>query len=72
MTGLWVRIERQGQWHTVELEELTPQEWRAYAAAQAPARGWVVAELLAAWIRTHVRDAGAGQYRRRQGAPRGA
>ncbi len=54
MTGAYVRIERAGRWQNVEFDELTPDEFDAFAAAQPEQRGWVWAKFLAQWIRDNV------------------
>ncbi len=61
MTGLYVRIYRDGRWQEVEIEYCTAEELLALAQ-QAPEEGWPWAIALARWIRRHV-TAQAGTFR---------
>jgi hypothetical protein len=54
MTGIYVRVHRDGSWHNLEIDQLTDAELEAFAAAQPVARGWPWAVELARWIRDHV------------------
>lgn len=56
ITGMYVRIERDGAWQNLEINELTDQELDAFAARQLPEYGWSWAKALARWIRDHVVD----------------
>ena len=56
MTGLYVRILRDGRGQTVELEDMTADEWPAFVATRPPEEGWAFARALALWIRDHVRE----------------
>lgn len=51
MTGIFLRIGRQGRWQAVALENLTAPEWAAFVATQSAADGWHWARRLAVWIR---------------------
>ncbi len=53
MTGAHVRIERDGKWQPIEIDQLTDQELERLAEEQ-PERGWVWATYLAKWIRDNV------------------
>jgi hypothetical protein len=54
MTGIYVRVRREGRWQNLEFDELTDGELDAFIAAQDPAKGWAWAKVLARWIREHV------------------
>jgi len=56
MTGIFVRIERDGHVADLEIDELTDDELARFVATLSPerARSWV--KSLAAWIRDQVRD----------------
>lgn len=53
MTGAYVRIERNGKWQPIEIDELTDIELEWFSA-QLPNDGWKWAKFLAAWIRDNV------------------
>jgi hypothetical protein len=60
MTGFTTRIQRDGRWTNLDLDELTDDElfrWSQTMLARAPTGGWSWAVSLAAWIRDHVREA---------------
>jgi len=50
MTNAFVRIQRDGKWQPVEIDQLTNGELDRLAQEQ-PQRGWVWAKFLAKWIR---------------------
>jgi len=56
MTGLYVRVHRDGAWQNLEYDQLTDAELEAFAAAQPVEQGWLWAMALARWIRDHVRE----------------
>jgi predicted small metal-binding protein len=56
MTGYFVRAYRDGKWQSLEIDQLTDEERKAFAESQ-PARGWTWAHALASWIRDNVKDA---------------
>jgi hypothetical protein len=56
MTGSYVRVQRDGHWQNVEIDQLTDAELDAFAATQ-PERGWAWAKFLSRWIREHVTEA---------------
>lgn len=56
ITGMFVRIERDGHWINVEINTLTDEELDQFALRQGSERGWVWAKVLARWIRDHVVD----------------
>lgn len=55
MTGIYVRIERDGRWLNLEVEQLTNAELTVFfASMDAPRlRSW--ARTLAGWIRDNVK-----------------
>ena len=55
MTGAFIRIERDGKWSNVEIDQLTDEELIEVAEAR-PEHGWKWAKFLAAWIRDHVKE----------------
>ena len=55
MTGVYVKIERDGRWQNVEIDQLTDDEMVTLAKA-LPTKGWVFATFLAAWIRDNVNN----------------
>jgi hypothetical protein len=57
MTGAFVRIERDGRWQDVEIDQLTDPELERFLAAQDAhqLRRWP--RLLARWIRDRVQEA---------------
>ncbi len=69
MTGLFVRVQRDGRWQNAEFDQLTDAELqqvveRALANALTPLDaaldGWGWALALARWIRDHVGEAPEG------------
>jgi hypothetical protein len=54
MTRIFVRVERGGHWETVEIDQLSDDEVRAFLAGRTEAElvRWVVG--LVGWIREHV------------------
>lgn len=56
MTRAFVRVQRDGKWEAIEIDQLSDEELDAFAAKQGPARGWVWAKFLAAWIRDNVKE----------------
>jgi hypothetical protein len=53
MTGIYVRIERDGRWQSVEFEDLTEAEMGAFIRERPASDGWAWAIRLAGWIREH-------------------
>jgi hypothetical protein len=56
MTGIFVRVQRDGRWQTLEIDELSDEEICTVLEAR-PAEElvrWIV--VLAGWIRDHVRE----------------
>ena len=58
MTGIYVRVMRDGRFQAVELDDLSPEEWTAFVAAQRPEDGWVWARALVLWIRDTAAEEG--------------
>ena len=60
MTGLYIRIERDGKWQNLEIEDLTDDELDKFCAEKgknaAPGfeNGWPWVNALARWIRDNV------------------
>jgi hypothetical protein len=54
MTGIYVRVRRDGAWQNLEFDQLSDAELTAFAASQPVEKGWPWACTLAAWIRDHV------------------
>lgn len=54
MTGAYVRIERDGKWQAVELDELTDVELEIFFRGEPECWKW--AKFLAAWIRDNVTE----------------
>jgi len=54
MTGLYVRIERDHRWQSLEIETLTDAELETFTRGQPVEKGWPWAIALAEWIHTHV------------------
>ncbi len=55
MTGYFVRIERDGKFQPVEVDQMTDQELEAFFSdSRETARRWAIA--LAKWIRENVKD----------------
>jgi len=54
MTGYFVRIERDGKWQPVEVDQMTDQELEAFFSdSRETARRWAI--VLAKWIRENVK-----------------
>jgi hypothetical protein len=53
MTGIFVRIERDGRSQAVEFEDLTEAEMSAFIRERPASDGWAWAIRLAGWIRDH-------------------
>ena len=53
MTGAFVRIERDGKWYNIEIEQLTEDELDSFARKH-PGAGWRWAKLLVKWIRNNT------------------
>jgi hypothetical protein len=53
MTGAYVRIQRDGNWRSIEFDQLTYQEMDAFAEDN-PNDGWKWAIFLAQWIRDNI------------------
>ena len=57
MTGTYVRIERDGKWQSIEIDQLTDAELDTFAAANHQLeRGWTWAKFLAKWIRDNIKE----------------
>jgi hypothetical protein len=56
MTGIYVRVHREGAWQNLECDQLTDTELEAFAAAQPVEQGWPWALALLRWIRDNVRE----------------
>jgi hypothetical protein len=56
VTGIYVRVERAGQWQKIEIDQMTDTELEAFVASQPVEQGWAWAVGLARWIRDHVHD----------------
>lgn len=52
-TGLCVRIQRDGRWKSIEIDQLTDEELDELEHV-ASHTGWVFAKALAKWIRENV------------------
>ena len=55
MTGAYVRIQRDGKWQAVEIDQLTDAELEQFAQRQGQ-DGWKWAKFLATWIRNNVKE----------------
>ena len=55
MTGYCVRIERDGSWQSIDIDQLTDTKLDALALVK-PDAGWAWAKALARWIRQNVRQ----------------
>ncbi|KKL99707.1 hypothetical protein LCGC14_1132260 [marine sediment metagenome] len=53
MTGAFVRIERDGKWYNIEIEQLTDGELELFAE-QHPNAGWEWTKFLVKWIKDNV------------------
>lgn len=56
MTGAYVRIEREGKWENIEIDQLTDEELDSFLPDQDPVK-W--AKFLAGWIRDNILEQGA-------------
>jgi hypothetical protein len=58
MTGIYVRVERNGRSLDLELDELTDEELMHFGRRQLERGldGWPWVQALAVWIRDNVRD----------------
>lgn len=55
MTGIYVRVKRDGRWQNLELDTLTDAELEAWVHMQrAPGVGWLCGRALATWIRDYL------------------
>ena len=58
MTGVYVRVEREGRFLNIEFDQLTDDEMRAFLLEKTRngQHGWIsgLAVILAVWIRDHV------------------
>jgi hypothetical protein len=56
MTGIFVRVERQGDWESIELEQCTAEEIRQTLQGRPRLElvEWIVG--VAGWIRDHVQE----------------
>ena len=54
MTSAPIRVERDGRWQNIDIDELTPLELSAYLETQsaAKARAWTMS--IVAWINNNV------------------
>ncbi len=53
MTGAYVRIQKDGTWQNIEIDQLTDKELDQLEKDYSD-RGWFWAKFLAKWIREHV------------------
>jgi hypothetical protein len=53
MTEAYVRVQRNDEWLSIEIDQLTNEELDALAEAQ-PKDGWKWAKFLAGWIRDNT------------------
>ena len=53
-TGYFVRVQRNGKWQSLDIADLTEDEFDTFSSNQGPERGWVWAKALAGWIRDNV------------------
>jgi hypothetical protein len=56
VTNIYVRVQRQGSWQNLEIDQLTDDELGDFFAEQTPHKCAKWAATLAAWIRDHVRE----------------
>ena len=56
MTGAYIRIQRNGIWQPIEIDQLTDGELDDFAETQS-AEGWKWAKFLAKWIRDNIIEA---------------
>ena len=55
MTGIYVKIFRDGKYCNVELETLSDFEFEEFKKDQSAEFGWVLAKNLVTWIRDSIR-----------------
>ncbi len=55
MTGAFVRIQRCGEWKSIEIDQLSDTELREFSESQ-PDKGWMWARFLASWIRDNIKE----------------
>ena len=53
ITGIFVRVERDGKWQSLDVAQLTPEELETFAN-QHPHHGWNFAKALVKWIQENV------------------
>jgi hypothetical protein len=56
MTGALIRIERDGRWQNIEIDQLTDAELERFLAGQDVVSLYRWTRLLARWIRNHVQE----------------
>lgn len=54
MTGAYVRVQRDGRWENVEIDQLTYDELTEFFERCEPERRTMWARFLAVWIRDNV------------------
>lgn len=54
-TEAYFRIKRDGEWQSVEIDDMTDEELD-YISTVRPEMGWKWAKFLAAWIRDNVEE----------------
>lgn len=68
MTGIYVRVMRDGAWQSLEVDTLTDGELSAWARQRAHDDiGWAWAVRLAAWIRDHVLEFSVNEWESEDG-----
>ena len=55
ITGAFVRIERDGKWQNIEINQLTDDELKSFSK-KYPDAGWRWAIFLAKWVRDNVKE----------------
>jgi len=63
MTGLYVRIKREGKYENVEIDQLTDKEWDDFLLEKRAERthfnrAWPIVATLSKWIRDNVQEKG--------------
>lgn len=58
MTGIKVKVRRNGDWTEVDADEVVPEEWPAIIQREKRfgGDGWVMVQQLAAWIRQRLSE----------------
>ena len=56
MTGIFVRVQRDGKWQNLELESLTDEELDKFISTQGADGGWSWVKVLVKWIRDNVKE----------------